>query len=320
MKYYIGIDLGGTNIVASVVDERYNILATAQTKTNLPREAELIVGDMAAMARQALADANLTLADITGVGVGCPGTVNRATGVIEYANNLQFYDLPLRDMLSGLLDGKEIFLDNDANAAAYGEFLAGGAKGCTHAVMVTLGTGVGSGIIIDGKIYSGFNFAGAEIGHMVIEAGGRACTCGRKGCFEAYSSASGLIAMTREAMERNADSLMWELADGDLAKVNGKTAFDGMRRGDPAACGVVDEYIRFLATGIANIINIFQPEILCIGGGICKEGETLLKPLREIISNEVYSRFSKQNTKIVKAELGNDAGIIGAAFLCEMKR
>lgn len=311
MKYYIGIDLGGTNIVAGVVNEKYEIIAKAKTPTNRPRPVEEICADMARVALEAVALAGLTIDDIQSVGVGSPGTVNSETGVIEYANNLDFNDAPVAELIRKVID-KPVYCENDANAAAYGEFVAGSAKGANNAVCITLGTGVGGGIIIDGKIYSGFNFAGAELGHTVLEVDGPKCTCGRHGCFEVYSSATGLIRMTKEAMDLNPDSKMHEMM-GD--HVSGRLAFNAMRAGDSAAKGVVDKYIKYLACGIANTINIFQPEILCIGGGVCNEGDALLIPLKEAVNKEIYTRNGGKNTEIVIASLGNDAGIIGAAFL-----
>lgn len=311
MKYYIGIDLGGTNIVAGVVNEKYEIIAKAKTPTNRPRPVEDICADMARVALEAVALAGLTIDDIQSVGVGSPGTVNSDTGVIEYANNLDFNDAPVASLIRKVID-KPVYCENDANAAAYGEFVAGSAKGANNAVCITLGTGVGGGIIIDGKIYSGFNFAGAELGHMVVEVDGPKCTCGRHGCFEVYSSATGLIRMTKEAMDANPDSKMHEMM-GD--HVSGRLAFNAMRAGDDAAKGVVDKYIKYLAAGIANTINIFQPEILCIGGGVCNEGDALLIPLKESVDKEIYTRNGAKKTEIVIASLGNDAGIIGAAFL-----
>ena len=313
--YRIGIDLGGTNIVAGVVDDEFRIVATAKCKTRIPRPAEEIVVDMARMAKEAVQNAGLTMADIAYVGVGSPGTCNADTGIVEYSNNLQFEKLPLRDMLGGMLD-KAVYIENDANAAALGEALAGAAKGAQSCVCITLGTGVGGGIIIDGKIYGGFNVAGAELGHTVIMVDGELCTCGRFGCWEAYASATALINQTRRAMVNHPDSAMWSIAE-DLDKVNGRTAFDGMRAGDAVAAQVVDTYIKYIATGLINVINIFQPEVLCIGGGICKEGDTLLKPLAAHIERERYSKYSSHQTRLCVATLGNDAGIIGAAFLGE---
>lgn len=313
MKYYVGIDLGGTNIVAGVVDENYKIVAKASTKTNCPRPEKEIADDMAKMAVQAVENAGLTMEQIEWVGIGTPGIANSSTGIIEYSNNLGFKNTPMVKYIRETID-KPVFIENDANAAAYGEYVAGAAKGAKNAVCITLGTGVGGGIIIDGKIYAGSNFAGAEIGHTVIEVDGAQCSCGRKGCFEAYSSATGLIRMTKEAIAENPGGIMAKLAE-ERGKVNARTAFDAMRAGDASAKAVIDKYIKYLAAGITNTINIFQPDVLCVGGGVCNEGDPLLLPMKAIVEQEVYTRNSPKNTKIVIASLGNDAGIIGAAFL-----
>jgi glucokinase len=318
MKYYVGIDLGGTNISVGVVNENYEIISKASTKTNCPRPAIEIAADMAKMSLEAIKKAELTVDDIEWVGIGTPGIANSASGIIEYSNNLGFENVPMSEYIRKYID-KPIFIENDANAAAYGEFVAGAAKGTNHAVCITLGTGVGGGIIIDKKIYTGFNFAGAEIGHTVLEVDGPPCTCGRKGCFEVFSSATGLIRMTNEAMDNNKDSLMWKLYSEKGSKVSARTSFDAMRIGDKVATEVVNKYIKYLASGITNIINTFQPDILCIGGGVCNEGDYLLTPIKELVKNEVYTRNSSKNTEIVIAKLGNDAGIIGAAFLGNSK-
>ena len=313
MKYYVGIDLGGTNIVAGVVDKEYNIIAKASTKTNCPRPEKEIADDMAKMAIEAVNNAKLSMDQIEWIGVGTPGIANSETGIIEYSNNLGFKNTPMVKYIQETIN-KPVFIENDANAAAYGEFVAGAAKGAKNAVCITLGTGVGGGIIIDGRIYSGSNFAGAEIGHTVIEVDGAQCSCGRKGCFEAYSSATGLIRMTKEAIAEHPDCIMAQ-SEKEKGKVTARTSFDCMRAGDKYAKAVVDKYIKYLAAGITNTINIFQPDILCIGGGVCNEGDPLLLPMKELVAKEVYTRNSPKNTEIVIAKLGNDAGIIGAAFL-----
>ena len=313
MKYYVGIDLGGTNIVAGVVDGDYKIIAKASTKTNCPRPEKEIADDMARMAIEAVKNAKLSMDQIEWIGVGTPGIANSETGIIEYSNNLGFKNTPMVKYIQETID-KPVFIENDANAAAYGEFVAGAAKGAKNAVCITLGTGVGGGIIIDGRIYSGSNFAGAEIGHTVIEVDGAQCSCGRKGCFEAYSSATGLIRMTKEAIAEHPDCIMAQ-SEKEKGKVTARTSFDCMRAGDKYAKAVVDKYIKYLAAGITNTINIFQPDILCIGGGVCNEGDPLLLPMKELVAKEVYTRNSPKNTEIVIAKLGNDAGIIGAAFL-----
>lgn len=316
MKYYVGIDLGGTNIVAGVVDGDYNIIAKASTKTNCPRPEKEIAEDMVKMAVQAVENAKLTMDDIEWIGIGTPGIANSATGIVERANNLGFINTPLVKYVKEFIGRNDtpVYIENDANAAAYGEYVAGAAKGAKNAVCITLGTGVGAGIVIDGKIYAGSNFAGAEIGHTVIEVGGAPCTCGRKGCFEAYSSATGLIRMTKESMAENPDSIMNKMAE-ERGKVTARTSFDCMRAGDKYAKAVVDKYIKYLAAGITNTINTFQPDILCIGGGVCNEGDPLLLPVKAIVEEEDFANKSEKRTEIVIAKLGNDAGLIGAAFL-----
>ncbi len=314
MKYYVGIDLGGTNIVAGIYDENYNLLFKESTKTKCPRPAEEIVADIIMVTKKVMETANLTANDVESIGVGCPGTANKDTGIIEYSNNLDFHDVPLVKMMEDAL-GKKVYIENDANAAAYGEYLAGAGRDYKSLVAITLGTGVGGGVIINGEILTGFNFAGAELGHTVIVAHGRKCTCGREGCWEAYASATGLINMTKEVMEKNPDSKMWELCENNIEKANGRTSFDAMRAGDACGKEVVDMYLDFLSIGISDMINIFQPAILCIGGGISKEGDNLLKPLKELIDKQIYSRDPNKQTKIIIAQLGGEAGLLGAAFL-----
>lgn len=315
--YSIGIDLGGTNIVASVVNDKYEIVSTSKTKTNSPRPAEEIFDDIEKVCREAVDVAGLTFDDIQAIGLGTPGTVN-AEGVIEFANNLAFNNVSAKQMLVDRLGKEEIFIENDANCAALGEAYAGCGNGSNNFVAITLGTGVGSGIIIDGKIVSGVNNAGGECGHMVIVVDGEQCSCGRRGCWEAYASATALIRQTKKAMDEYPDSIMHRLAEEE-GKVNGKTAFDAMRLGDIAGIEVVNNYIKYISCGLINLVNALQPEIICIGGGICNEGETLMKPLRRYVQAERYSIHSKIQTKIMKAQLGNDAGVIGAALLYKVK-
>ncbi len=314
MKYYIGIDLGGTNIKAGVVNENFEIIAKTSVKTRCPRPAKEICDDMAAVSIEAAKQAGISIDDVEWIGIGTPGIADNINGTIPYSNNLGFKDVPVRQYIQEHIN-KPVYIANDANAAAYGEFIAGSAKGAKNAVCITLGTGVGAGIIVEGKILEGSNLAGAELGHMVIGVDGPQCTCGRKGCFEVYSSATGLIRMTREAAEADPSSVLNRLYKEDGDHFSARHAFIAMREGDKSGKAVVDNYIKYLAAGIANTINIFQPDILCIGGGVCNEGDPLLVPLRELVSKEVYTRMLDNNTRIVIASLGNDAGIIGAAVL-----
>jgi glucokinase len=316
--YYIGVDLGGTNIAVGIVDENHKIVKKGSVPTLPDRGAEPIVHDMAMLAKSLMDDLSLTTADVAYAGIASPGIANRATGVVEYSCNLPFRDFPIAKVFQKYLPVKAVYVENDANAAALAEALAGAAKGTSISVMVTLGTGVGGGIIIDGKVFSGFNAAGAELGHMVIEKGGRQCGCGRRGCWETYSSATGLTNMTREKvnelMLKGIPSLMVNEFKA-AGKVTARTAFDAMKKGDKAGSEVVDEYISYMACGIANIINIFQPEVLSIGGGICNEKNYLLDPLLALVDREQYTRDNAHKTVIKIAEMGNDAGIVGAAGL-----
>lgn len=312
--YRIGVDLGGTNIAVGVCDEKLKIIGRGKMKTNTPRPANEIFADIEKAVQIAVADAGISFNEILSVGVGTPGSVNKINGNIEFANNLDFNNVPAKEMLEALI-GKPVFLDNDANCAALGEAVAGVGKGVSSFVAITLGTGVGSGIIIDGKIVGGVNFAAGEMGHMVISVNGEQCNCGRRGCWERYASATALIAQTKDAMRLDQESSMWQSVNNNIDQVSGRTSFDAMRNGDETAKRVVSQYIYYVSTGIINIINALQPEIICVGGGIGHEGEALLEPLRRHVERERYSIYASKQTKICAAVLGNDAGIIGAALL-----
>ena len=317
--YYIGVDLGGTNIAVGIVDENYQLVKKESVPTKPERGPDLIVEDMAKVSRKLLSELGIKIDEVRWAGVATPGTANSLTGVVEYANNIPFLRYPLAEKLSPLLNGLPVYIENDANAAAKAEALAGAGAGEKYFVMITLGTGLGGGIVIDGKVYSGFNFAGGELGHMVIEKGGRPCTCGRKGCWEAYSSATGLTKITVDNMLKASRegriTSMFDMVGGDLSKVTARTAFTAMKAGDAVGSETVDEYISYLATGVINVINIFQPNVLAIGGGVCNEGDYLLKPLISKVFEKTYTKEGSPRTRITVAKLGNDAGIIGAAVL-----
>lgn len=319
MKYYIGVDLGGTKIAAGLVNENYEIVASKSRPTLLPRPHEEVERDMAELCKEVAKQGGVDIDDVEWIGVGTPGSVDSRSGMVAFSANFAYEDWSLRKNLSQYFK-KPVFIENDANAAAYGEYVAGALRGTQYSVAVTLGTGIGSGIIIHGRLFSGYNSSGAELGHMVIEKGGRPCMCGRLGCFEKYASARALTEDTAAAMKAHPDNIMWKIADGDIKNVNAKTAFDAMKAGDKLAKEVVDNFISYVACGLTNIINIFQPEIICIGGGISREGDILLKPIQEYVDKEDYARGIKNRTKIVRAQLMNDAGIVGAAMLgkCEI--
>lgn len=315
--YRIGVDLGGTNIAVGVINDNYEIIARAGTKTNIPRPAEEIFADIVKCSKEAVAKAGVEMSEVASIGIGTPGSCDKKNGVILYANNLYFDNVPAAELVNKELPGIPVYIENDANCAALGEALAGSGKGKKSFIAVTLGTGVGSGIVLDGQVLTGCNDAGGELGHMTIKFDGEPCNCGRIGCWERYASATALVNQTKAAMLEHKDSVMWQLASGDINNAGGRTAFDAMRIGDKWGTEVVDNYIRYIAVGTTNIVNIFQPEMICFGGGICNEGETLLAPIREHVARERYSKKQEVQTEICRATLGNDAGIIGAACLSE---
>lgn len=316
--YTIGIDLGGTNIAVGICNEDLEIIDKASVPTLSKRPIEQIVADMAALCKKLAERNSISMDKIDRIGIAVPGTINSARGIVEYSNNIVMKNTPIVELFKKHID-KEVLITNDANAAALGEALAGSGKGKKSLVMVTLGTGVGGGIIIDGRIFEGgVNTAGGEIGHTVIVSGGRQCTCGRRGCWEAYSSASALSAITAEKMRelelKGIPSLLFDEKEKE-GRISARTAFSAMKRGDAYAREIVDGYISYLADGITNLINIFQPEVIAIGGGVCNEGDALLKPLKALVDRDQYTRDSASKTELVVAKLGNDAGIIGAAAL-----
>ncbi len=317
--YRIGVDLGGTNIAVGLVDEEYNIVIKKSTPTKAERHPDEIAADIAMLCEKVCAEQGIDIADIANIGVATPGIADCDAGEVVYSCNLPFRKYPLAKKVAQKLgvDAGRVTLANDANAAAWGEAVAGAAKGSSNSVMITLGTGVGGGIIIDNKIYTGFNYAGAELGHIVIEIDGAQCGCGRRGCWEAYSSATGLIRMTREKIEElrasGEDSVMLK-----AERISGRTACEAMRAGDKAGKEVYDKYVKYLAMGLANIINIFQPEIISLGGGVSNEGQSLIDALLPLVRGEQYGSDLLDPHKLTElriAKLGNDAGIIGAAAL-----
>ena len=310
---YIGIDLGGTNIAAAIVNDEGKILISKSVKTQAQRPSDEIVKDMANLCLTLIEEGNFQKSDIKSIGIGTPGTVDSANGTIIYACSLPFDNLNIVKEMQKYID-VPVYVDNDANCAALGEFAYEHNKNMKCFVAITLGTGVGSGVIIDGKIFSGCNGSAVEFGHVVSVIGGKQCTCGRKGCIEQYASANALIAQTKEAIEKDHNTLMYEMIDGDIEKVSGKTAFAAAKKGDALAKQVVDQYITYVGECLVNLINIFQPEVIKIGGGISKEGDFLINPLKEYVEKEVYC-LQVYRTEIKTASLGNDAGIIGAAFL-----
>ncbi len=304
----IGVDLGGMSIKAGLVNDDFEIIYKETAPTDIC-DAKALCDDIISLI---LRVAQKSDEKIESVGIGIPGDVDKITGKVIYCNNIPLNNFDLRAVIE---DKTKIptFIGNDANVAALGEVLAGAAKEYKDAVLVTIGTGIGCGIVMNNEIYLGCNGAAGELGHHIIEADGLLCNCGRRGCFELYASATALIRMTRETMQKNKTSKMWALAE-KIDNVNGKTAFDAYRAGDDAGTEVVLKFIKYLSAGLVNVVNIFQPEALILGGGISKEGKLLLDLISPIIERERYSRGDVQ-TELLIAKLGNDAGIIGASQL-----
>ena len=313
MAYYVGIDLGGTNIKAGVVDSEGKLLNKLSIKTHAERSMEEIIHDMGTLAKDAIADAGLEVADVEAIGIGSPGTPDNKEGLLVYSSNLPFNNAPMRKLIREVID-LPVYIDNDANCAAMAEAVAGAAKGTKDSVTITLGTGVGAGVIVNGRIYSGFNQAGSEFGHTVLVSGGIQCKCGRKGCFEQYASATALARMTEEAAKANPDSVMNRLIE-ETGHSNAKIAFVAQREGDKVAEEVIDKYTDYLADGLANAINTFMPEVLVVGGGVCNEGDPLLIPMREKTMSRPYFGPGVPKTEVRLAQMGNDAGIVGAAMM-----
>ena len=312
MKYSIGVDLGGTNIAIGLMDiESKKILFKESTKTRAPRSCESICDDICEMTHSLCKKQGIQISDIDWVGVATPGTVK--SGVVIGANNLQWKNVNFAEILAKKLP-RPVYIANDANAAAYAEAVWGCGVGESSVVAVTLGTGIGGGIVIDGKIWEGINGFAAEIGHMIIAANGRQCSCGLCGCLEAYCSATALVNETKRMMQLYPESEMWRIVDGDINRVNGITSFEAKRRGDEAAALVIKSFIDYLAIGIANVINVFQPAVACVGGGISGQGEELMAPLRERIKHITFGTKDCR-TRVEAAKFRNDAGIIGAGLL-----
>lgn len=311
--YYIGVDIGGTGIKAGVVSDDGTIITKSAIETNVSKGYEVIVKEMAELIENVVKESGVSYDEIDSIGIGCPGSIDDKKGIVTYSNNLKFENVPLCDELKKYVD-KPIYINNDANCAALGEYFALKDDSIENFIAITLGTGVGGGVIINKKLYTGFNGVAGELGHMVIVTDGNQCTCGRKGCWEAYASATALIKATAEKAEKCPDSAMVKMIE-DAGKVSGRTAWDAMRQGDKAGKEVVDEYVKYVSEGLVNLVNIFQPSVIAIGGGVSKEGDNLLNPVKEYMAGKTYAYGLVKPVEIVVAQLGNDAGIIGAAFL-----
>lgn len=308
--YRIGIDLGGTNIAVGVVDDRHRIVAEASVPTGAFRPVEEMLADMCRAVEMALDKAGLMAADCASIGIGSPGTCDSEAGVVVRAYNLGWFNVPVCQMLHEHF-GIPVRLSNDANCAALAETVAGAAVGCRNMVLVTLGTGVGVGIVSDGKLLEGVGGTGAEAGHAILVLDGEPCTCGRKGCWEAYASATALIRQGRRAALAHPESRLARCGDALTAK----DVFDAADGGDKTAQAVLAQYYVYVAAGVTDLVNILGPEMVLIGGGISRQGERLLSPVREYVAANCFGGHDRLPPVIEAARLGNEAGIIGAAAL-----
>ncbi|MCH5163341.1 MAG: ROK family protein [Clostridiales bacterium] len=308
--YCIGIDIGGTSVKIGVVDKDGKIIKRGRVVTDVAGGQFKIIDDIGKLV-QTLADP--ADRDFVGIGIGCPGAINSATGTVDRAYNLNWENVPLAELLARYVN-KPIKVSNDANVAALGESMFGVGRMYSDTIFITLGTGVGGGIVIGNKLYEGNESKGAELGHMVVAIDGEQCTCGRKGCLEAYCSATALIRETRKAMIRDKGSMMWEFSP-KLEEVDGRTAFECSKQGDRAACEVVDTFVKYLGEGMLNFANIFRPQAIILGGGVCAQGDYLIYKLKDYCKDRNYGFHGTPRFDILTAQLGNDAGIVGAAAL-----
>ena len=314
--YRMGIDLGGTNIMAGIVDEENQLLFQASAPTGTGRETAEIVMDMANLVQSIREESGIDWNEISGIGVGSPGVIDHANGIVLYSNNFEWEDVPLAAMLRERLS-KPVFIANDAQCAALGEAKAGAGAGCDNIILITLGTGVGSGIILNGKIFEGAHGGGGIAGHTVIVRHGEYCTCGRQGCLEAYASATALIREVKKSIQRCPDSILANMVDEHMTGVNGKTVFDALEKGDCEARRIIEEYIGCLGDGIVNLVDIFRPDKVFISGGICNQGENLTIPLNAYVRKNCFAGKRLFIPPVECAALGNTAGIIGASLLTE---
>ena len=317
---YVGVDIGGTNLKAGLVDENGVLLATQKMKVASIADDDGLAWTVASLVQELAHTVNISVSDVASVGVGVPGTVEIRSGSINYTCNLPLRNVPLRKLFHRYLS-IPLYIENDANCAALAEFLVGAGRDSKRFVTITLGTGVGAGIVHNGKIYHGANGMAGGVGHMVIQRGGLPCPCGRHGCWEQYASATALKRMTAAALAAHPHSILAQVVAENEGRVSGQSAFIAARRGDPVGQQVCDEYVDYLACGVVNVVNIFQPDTLAIGGGVSNEAEEqLLLPVQQRVARESIPCGRDRRTRIVKAELGNRAGIIGAALLGKNKR
>ena len=313
-KYIVGIDLGGMSAKAGLFSSDGELLHCARAKTDKKDGFEGTVHVLAKLTRTVVEEGGASMDDVQAIGMGAPGVVDSRTGIVLRWSNFEWQDVPLAKTLAQAT-GIPVYVANDANVAALGESRFGATAQYQSSVLLTIGTGVGGGIVFDGKLIEGYKSAGAELGHITIREGGIPCACGRCGCYEKYASASALILQTRRAMVEDFNSALWKVAEGKIENVDGRTAFIAARASDATAKKVIDQFVGYLSEGIADFVNILRPEAIVLGGGIANEGEDLFGPLREAVDKRTYIAMDIVPLKIVGAKLGNKAGMYGAYCL-----
>lgn len=312
---FIGVDVGGTKIAAGIVDSNGNLFYKESVPTVRSGDGDSVASELSDLVNRVKKHVPSGEGEVRGIGIGLPATINTQTNEIEGCNYVPLKSFDLKRRLREKT-GLPVRIENDGNAAAYAEYAVGNAKGLDPALTITLGTGVGGGIVINGEIFHGYSGSAMEVGHMVIQAGGSHCVCGRSGCWEEYSSATALIESARKAALESPDSLLNQLTGGDVSRMDAKIPFLASKAGDPAALKLVGGYARHIADGLENLIVLFQPQIILIGGGISNEGEYLIEPIRDIVYRDLYEHSDRRKCPIMKALFGNDAGVIGAALQC----
>jgi glucokinase len=312
MRHVIGLELGVRKITMGVVD-KYGKLIRKETTPSIDCCCEDVFREISVLIKQVLVDENIDIKSVKSIGVGGPGIPNKTAGTIKRKQASNLIIIPVRAELQKYFN-LPVYVDNDGNCAALAESITGAAEDIAHSVLIRPGNGIGGGIIINNRIYSGFNHTGAELGHMCIAMGGEECACGRRGCWDSYASVSALIRQTAQAAQRHPESLINTLTGGNPESINVFTAFEAAKQGDAVAKEVVEKYLIYLGEGITNLVNILMPNAVIIGGELAKLGESLLKPLREIVLKNVYTQETEM-PQFKTAELGSAAVVIGAAML-----
>ncbi|MEG1255620.1 ROK family glucokinase [Clostridium sp.] len=315
---YIGIDLGGTNIGIGIVDKENNLILKDSIPTRRERGYAEIVQDIVNLINKVIANTNINKREIEGIGIGIPGIVEPQSGIIINSVNLKWKQVPIKKLIEAEFQ-IPIYIGNDATVAGVAEFEVGAMKGCKSGVLLTLGTGVGAGIIINGKVYDGFNGVGSEIGHMIVGENYYHCNCGRNGCLETFCSSTAIINYAIKLINEGKSSAILEYVEDDISKINGKVIFEAAQNGDSVACQVVDRMVKYLSIGIVNTISVIDPEIFVIGGGLSASGDFLLSKIKQQVLENTYYKEVEVG-RVVLSNIGNDGGIIGAANLCKHQK